>query len=151
MVANGVFNSVLSYCMPVWGGCDKEDLDSLQILQNRAAQLVVRLPPRTNRDILFDKVGWLTVRQMIVYYSTVSVFKIRASGEPEGLADLLRNENRTGRIKIDHARLQLVQDGFIYRATSVWNSLPSEMRQSKTLFIFKSKLLKWINIKVERF
>ena len=54
MVANGVFNSVLSYCMPVWGGCDKEDLDSLQILQNRAAQLVVRLPPRTNRDILFN-------------------------------------------------------------------------------------------------
>ena len=61
MIANGIFNSVLSYCMPLWGGCNKEDIDSLQVLKNRAAQIVSRLPQEQAEKICFIKlVGyWL--------------------------------------------------------------------------------------------
>ena len=38
-LAEGLFNSVLTYCMPVWGGADKGGLQDLQVMQNRAAQL----------------------------------------------------------------------------------------------------------------
>ena len=53
IMANGIFNSVLSYCMPLWGGCDKEDINSLQVLQNRAAQIVTRdyLQEQKEKDV----------------------------------------------------------------------------------------------------
>ena len=62
------------FCL--WGGCDKEDIDSLQVLQNRAA-------------------CWL-----IVYFSTMAVFAIRMSGKPAELARLFRNESLTGRMTL---------------------------------------------------
>ena len=61
--------------MPVWGGCSKEDIDSLQVLQNRAARIATRLPTRTNREKMFQQTGWLSVKQMIVYFSTRQCLK----------------------------------------------------------------------------
>ena len=38
IITHGIFNSILVYCLPLYGGCDKADLESLQVLQNKAAQ-----------------------------------------------------------------------------------------------------------------
>ena len=78
-------------CLYIWCGCDKEDIDSLQVLQNRADQIVTRLPQRTNRKKMLQQIGFLSVKQMIVYFSIMAVFKIRMSGEPAGLAGISRN------------------------------------------------------------
>ena len=67
----------------------KEILMYFQVLQNRAAHIVVKLPPRTNRHLLFDKLGWLTVLQLIAYHTLLAVFKIKHSGEPEDMATTL--------------------------------------------------------------
>ena len=98
--------------MPLWGGCDIQDINRLQILQNRVVQLDTKHPPRTHRNIMFDKIDWSTVRQMVVYTTLLAVFKIRKSGEPEFLAAKLRRESRNGRIMIENTKLQMVQDGF---------------------------------------
>ena len=76
-IVQGVFNSVLCYCIPLFGGCNKADLNLLQIQQNRAAQCVLNLPPRTRRSVL----GWLTVEQLIAYHTLITVFKIRMKRE----------------------------------------------------------------------
>ena len=41
VVAQSIFQSVLSYCISVWGGTAKGDIESLQVIQNRAAQFVL--------------------------------------------------------------------------------------------------------------
>jgi len=150
MIANGLFNSVLMYCMPVWGGCDIQDINRLQILQNRAVQLVTKHPPRTHRNIMFDKIDWLTVRQMVVYTTLLAVFKIRKSGEPELLAVKLRRESRNGRIMIENTKLQTVQDGFVYRGSTQWNMLPNTIKilqENK----FKVELKQWVRSNISRF
>ena len=38
-IVQGVFNSVLCYCLPLFGGCSKAEINQLQIQQNRAAHL----------------------------------------------------------------------------------------------------------------
>ena len=77
ITANRVFNSVLTYCMPLSGGIDDQDLNHLKVLQNRAVQLVALLPPRSSRNIIFDLVGWITVRQLIFNHSAMSVLRVR--------------------------------------------------------------------------
>ena len=46
MVAQAIFQSVLTYCISVWGGAAKREIDKIQILQNTAAQFVLKLPGR---------------------------------------------------------------------------------------------------------
>ena len=82
-VAEGIFTSVLVYCMPLWGGCDKGDIRDLQVLQNRAAQHVLRLPRRSSRKDMFDRLGWLSVQQLVYYHTIMAVYKMRQTGEPE--------------------------------------------------------------------
>ena len=48
----GIFNSVLVYCLPVFGGCDKTEIKQLQVLQNKAAQIVTHSPPIGLREWL---------------------------------------------------------------------------------------------------
>ena len=77
------------YCLPLFGGCDKSEIKDLQVLQNKAAQIVMHAPPRSKRSDLYDKLEWLTVNQLIVYHTLITIFKIRQNKEPEFLAEKL--------------------------------------------------------------
>ena len=89
-ITQGIFNSVLVYCLPLFGGCSKGQLGDLQVLQNKAAHIVTRSPPLTARNNMFDQLDWLTVNQLIAYHT---VFKLRSSREPEYLSDEMCNDN----------------------------------------------------------
>ena len=52
MIVQGVFNSVLCYCLPLFGGCSTGEVQALQVQQNQAAQMVLRLPPRSKRSLM---------------------------------------------------------------------------------------------------
>ena len=82
-IVEGVFNSVLCYCLPLFGGCNNSDVNTLQVQQNKAAQIVLSLPPRHNREYMYNKLGWLTVHQLIVYHPLITVYRIRQAREPD--------------------------------------------------------------------
>ena len=87
-----MFNSVLVYCLPLFGGCDVSEIKQLQVLQNKAAQIVTHSPPRSDRLAVYSGLNWLTVNQLITYHTLLTVFKIRQSGEPEYLASSLQED-----------------------------------------------------------
>ena len=118
-VAEGIFNSVLIYCIPLWGGGDKGDTQDLQILQNQAAQHVLLLPPRSNRKMMYDKLDWMSVNQLIFYHSVMTVFKIRLTGEPEYLADKMGYDNYRGCLIVRTTALS-----FCFCGGDSWPSLP---------------------------
>ena len=82
IITIGMFNSVLGYCLPLFGGCNVSEIKDLQVLQNRAAQIVTFSPPRTNRGSMYAKLKWLTVRQLIAYHTLLMVYKLKQSKEP---------------------------------------------------------------------
>ena len=61
VITQGIFNSILIYCLPLYGDCDRADLESLQVLQNKAAQIVTKSPPRSERKPMYDRLDWLSV------------------------------------------------------------------------------------------
>ena len=95
------------YCIPIFGGCDKGQMKALQVMQNKAAQIVCHFPPRSRRSVLYDRVGWLTVNKFVVHHSLIAVFKIRSNKEPEYLAGKLALETPTGCIMIPNTKLGL--------------------------------------------
>ena len=151
-VTEGMFNSGLVYCLPIlFGGCEVGQLRDLQVLQNKAAQVVCHAPPRGHRAAMYDRLGWLTVSQLVCYHSVITVFKIRKSGEPEYLARKLNYDNRLGKIIIPNTALSLAKRSFTYRAAQQWNILPSIIRNVTQVGKFKKELRKWILNNVPRF
>ena len=68
LVAEAVFQSVLCYCIPLWGGATKREIEDLQVIQNSAARLVLKLQRGSSRKEMFRALQWLTVHQLIVYH-----------------------------------------------------------------------------------
>ena len=151
LITEGIFNSTLIYCLPYFGGCNKAQVHSLQVLQNKAAQIVCQAPPRANRVKLFDKLNWLTVNQLITYHTLIKVLKIRNSSEPEYLAKYLTADNRNGRIIVPNTDLTLAMKSFSFRGSMQWNNLPRTVRNIKKVGTFKKSLRKWIILNIPRF
>ena len=150
-VSEALFNSVLGYCIPLYGGCNLGELRDLQVLQNRAAQLVTHSPPRAVRKPMYDMLDWLTVNQLVRYHTLLAVYRIRTSQEPEYLAASLCHKNRFGSIIIQNTKLTLNMKSFKIRGACNWNALPEEIRNTSQIGLFKKKLKIWIKLNVPRF
>ena len=150
-VAEGILTSVLVYCLPLYGGMDKGDLRDIQILQNKAAQVVTRSPPLATRSPMYDQLNWLTVNQLITYHTVTSVFKIRKSSEPEYLSGILNKDSRNKRILIPNLDLGLAQKSFTIRGAESWNKLPEYIRNQSKISIFKKMVKNWIVLNIPKF
>ena len=89
-ISEGWFQSVLVYCLPLFGGCQQYELEDLQIIQNKIARIVTRSQQRTHREDMFNQLKWLTVRQLVAYHTLITVYRIRSTGEPGGLYKILK-------------------------------------------------------------
>ena len=150
-VVNGIFTSTLVYCLPLFGGCDRKDVNCLQVMQNKAAQIVTKAPLRTHRSQMFDKLEWMTVNQLIAYHTVMAVFRIRDSGHPEYLASILKRESRMGKILLPRYQLELADKSFSVRGARLWNLLPDRMRNMDKISTFKIELKKWTMENISRF
>ena len=151
IVCEGWFQSVLAYCLPLYGGCENCDLHDLQVIQNKIARLVTNSHIRRHRSEIFDFMGWFTVRQLIVYHTLITVHRIWISNEPEMLASLMTRENLRGKIIIPTSNLTLYRKSFTYRGICYWNSLPESLRNVSNVVLFKKELKEWIFKNVSKF
>ena len=150
-IVEGVFNSVLCYCLPLFGGCNKAEVKMLQVQQSRAAQLVLRTPPRTQRSFMLEKLGWLSVQQLISYHTLLTIFRIRLTKEPKDLANILSMETITGHIRMKNTSLKLYRDSLIFRGAISWNRLPLCLKKEVRIRNFKNGLRKWVEENITRF
>ena len=141
-IVQAIFTTVLSYCLPVFAGCDQFELDSLQGMQNKAARIISNSGIRDSRSQIFKEVGWMTA---------LCMYRIKNNQEPEYLYRLMDRRNRFGKVIVPHTRLSLAMNSFCFRGATQWNKLPAVLRQSPTLVMFKKQLKEWICDNVHRF
>ena len=89
---------------------------------------------------MYNKLGWLTVHQLIVHHTLITVYRIRQSREPEYYY-----------IIVDNIKLGLVRNSFTYRGALQWNRLPPALRVESKIGTFKKNLKKWILENISRF
>ena len=151
VVAQAIFQSVLTYCIAVWDGTSKGDIQDLQILQNKAAKFVLLGSWRMSRVEMFANLGWMTVHQLVTFHRILAVYTVRKTGEPEYLAEALLKENNRGNIVVPFTGLTLAKKSFIFHGGELWNSVPSEIRTIQSVLKFKNQLKSWILLNVELF
>ena len=81
-VANGVIMSKLTYLITLWVGAQQYLLSALQVQQMTAARAVCGFGCwGWSKKRLLDKVGWLSVRQLIFYRTALQTIKTLRTGK----------------------------------------------------------------------
>ena len=117
-ITEGIFTSVLVYCLPLFGGCDKGEMEALQVMQNKAARLVTNSEQGASRKDMYKQIGWMTVSQLSFYHSALTTFRIRKSQEPEYLNNILNRNNRADKVIIPNTDLTLDMKSYCFRGAT---------------------------------
>ena len=161
MIANGIIMSNLTYLICWWSGCEDYLMNSLQVIQNKAARMVTKCGKRTPIKSLLSQCGWLSVKQLSVYHSLILVYKVLATQSPQYLymklsgvqgatfyeTRYMKNKQANQGIVLgddSQATSELARNSFKYRATEKWNILPLEIRSAGKLTEFKRLLKAWV-------
>ena len=92
-----------------------------------------------------------------MYHSVLLVYKVKASKQHRYLSNMYIGTYKyntrmaqTGQIKLEgRPKLELTKYSFKWRAAKQLNLLPVELRNSRTLGIFESKVKAWIRDNIE--
>ena len=154
MVANGVVMSKVMYLITVWGGAQQYLLKGLQVQQLTAARTVCGFFSRAwSKKRLLEKVGWLSIRQLIYFHTVLQAHKTITTGKPSVLHQSISTQHpyRTRSAALGLIRFgetftgdsSLVHASFKHRAVHWYNAVPVSVRTG-SLETVKHKLKQWI-------
>ena len=158
-VCSSLVISRILYMLPLYGGAPEYMLEALQKKQCEAMRLVTRrkwevLGRRlTSTKELLRQCNYLSVRQMIYFYSVATVQKILANETPEYLHSVLcqalssgvkhRYPTRTANTRVvAEARLKAANTSFRWRASKQYAELPTNLKTEQSIQSFLSGLNK---------
>ena len=160
-----LFESHLTYCISVWGGASK--IDQISVCQKHCIRVLfgdkeayldkfktcVRARPypdqaltekffqREHTKPLFKKHSILAVKNLYSYHVFMETFKILKFRQPFSLFEDFRLSSRKETTLIT----PILSNDFIYRSTSIWNSIAPKLRLadfSHNTSLAKSRLKK---------
>lgn len=151
MLVHNYVISRLDYCNSLYYGLPNYILKKLQNIMNRAARLIDGLPPRDRITPVLINLHWLPIKARIVFKICVLTHQALKLGKPGYIQATLRsfsvNTNLTLRHATDEHRLnepryntQLAFRAYEKCAPRLYNKLPIEIKNCKTLASFKKKL-----------
>ena len=128
----------------------KDKISKLQKVQNHAARLVKKVPKRESIQPILKDLHWLPVNARIQYKIALYVYQcINEASFPSYLRELLSEYTPTRSLRssdkslLKKSRPKLKQYGeraFTFAGADVWNNLPTLVKCSSTLEIFKRRL-----------
>ena len=131
----------------MWGDENNDTLTGqLQVLQNKAAKVLLNLPPRSSSTEALDRLNLKTLSKRR-HFRRFGMMQKYLTGEIDFKSDIRRNSNfhshstrRSNDLHLPHARTNWSQRTFIFQASKDWNNLDNDIKSSKSLSLFKAKL-----------
>ena len=144
--------SRIGYCNSLLFGSTHDVTSHLQQIQNYAAQVILRLPKSSSITIHFKSLHWLPVKVRSTYKIACLCYHCHSSTAPSYIADMLHRKPSHTRINSSssytmpllnrppHSKATLGDRSFPFASSSVWNSIPNDVRCAPSLSSFKSRL-----------
>ena len=137
------------HCYSVWGSCGVTTRKTLDKLQNRATRIITNSAYDVSVGLLLRQLQLPCISDMIMQESASMVYKALNSEASFYLTEQFNRVSPITSRTLHGSNLSLRpprlksrngQNCFAYRGSSVWNSLPSEIKSSRTFGSFQRKL-----------
>ena len=139
MLVHSIVTSRLDYCNSLFYGVNQAVIYKMQKVQNAAARLVMKRRKFDSVRMDIYNLHWLRVEQRIIFKLLITTYKCLHEQAPLSIRELI--------VVKDHNTLQHIfrdtkygRRAFSYIAPRLWNKLPIEMRNARSLETFKSKI-----------
>ena len=150
-IVHALITTKLDYCNGLLFGHPDSVISRLQKVQNACARLVCNSSKFCHVTPLFDTLHWLPIRQRIEFKILLIVFKSLLGQAPSYISDMLkfkqnsrnlRSSNDTLLLQINSCitKITLGDRSFYCAAPKLWNQLPFNIRNAKSVENFKKML-----------
>ena len=142
--------SKIDFCNSLLFGLPKKQLDKLQRILNAAARIATKTKRCQHISPVLRKLHWLPVTKRIEFKIITMTYKALNGMAPSYICDLLQVHQPNRNLRSASRGLSLVVPphqtqaygarSFSVAAPTLWNSLPVDIKNAQSLFIFKKKL-----------
>ena len=120
----------------------------LQKLQNRAARIIMNLSNDTDHSLALKVLGWKTLKVERKKPKAKMMYKLLNNMGPQSLANLFTYKGETsynlrnisGTLCLAQPRTNNLKKSLVYDGSFLWNSIPKEIGESKSLSSFRTKI-----------
>ena len=129
--------SRIDYCNSLLFGSTHDMTSHLQWIQNYAARVILRLPTSSNIATHLRSLHWLTVKVRSTCKIACLCYHCHSSTAPSYVTYMLQKKPSHTRSSSDtirllnrpaHSKATLGDHSFSFASSSVWNSIPNEVR-----------------------
>ena len=144
--------SRIDYCNSLLLGSTHDETSHLQRIQNNAARVILRLPKSSSIIIHLKSLHCLPVKVRSTYKIACLCYHCHCSIAPSYVTGMLHRKplhTRNTRFssytmlllnRPAHSKATLGDRSFSFASSSVWNSIPNDVRCAPSLSSFKSRL-----------
>lgn len=130
------FYSIMSYCIIVWGGV--REANRIFLIQKRAVRIIAKTDRRESCRVLFKNLKLLTFTSVYIFKLCVFVFKNIDIFKCDTMQH--QYETRKNNLMIPTHRLTLYKKACLYNGITIFNKIPDNIKNIKSLKHFKNKL-----------
>ena len=140
----------LSYCNIIWGSTYYSTLQKLYLVQKKFVRLATNSNYLASSAPLFKQLKILSVYEINTFQVCIFVFNCTKNSNsfPEVFHDFFKtisqihsySTRQTGHIHSAFSRTTLGQFSIKFRGPSIWNAIPSEIREYTSLPLLKKRL-----------
>ena len=152
LIYNSLILPHLTYCCEIWGNTYDKRLNPLIKLQKRAIKIMCGLKWRESSSKWFEKLRVLKFVDLIKYQTCIHMFKANCCSLPINVQNMFnkscethnyntRNKNNF-HVKSVHSEKRKMSVNIT--GVSLWNELPKQLKESRTINVFKNKLKRQI-------
>ena len=142
LLADGLITSKFIYMITQWGGASQNLITAAQRLQNQVARWINNSGKRTRIAKLLLECNWLSLDELTSYHSLIQLWKICRLNKPENFLEF--EPDNHNKIFIEEPRLQFTSHGYKWRTIALWNTLPENVTDIRSLPTFKKRIRAWI-------
>ena len=151
-LASAFVLSLIDYCISLLF-CSAHDVTSnLQRIQNYAAQVILRLPKSSSITTHSKSLHWLPVKVRSTYKIACLCYHCHSSTAPSFVADMLQKKPSHSRNtrsssyampllnRPAHSKARLGDRSYFFASSTVWDSIPNDVRCAPSMSSFMSRL-----------
>ena len=151
VLVNGFFKSLFNYCPLVWMCHNRSYNNRINRLHERSLRMVYN-DKRSSYEELLSKDGSVSIHVRNIHFLMIELYKIKNNIAPTLLCEVFKPKKTSSYSlrKVNYFEIPQVRtsnfgkESLSYLGPKLWETVPSSIRDIKSLELFKKSIKKWI-------